>query len=153
MKSGHCGHKASRFGSKQIAPSRLVAWDFILYPKETKSLKLWLWICEYILWSCWCVWCSFLCKRSFKTLHWCGNYSCQLRNSFFLSAIPILFVPRWSIGGKPQMWWKQLQKGTLDKGGRSSHGITFDFDQRNPDDDTSGVARPALDFNTIFRSL
>ena len=34
-----------------------------------------------------------------------------------------------------------------------SHGVKFDFDQRSPDDDTSGVARPALDFNTVFRSL
>ena len=34
-----------------------------------------------------------------------------------------------------------------------SHGVKFDFDQRSPDDDTSGVARPALDFKTIFRSL
>ena len=33
-----------------------------------------------------------------------------------------------------------------------SHGVKFDFDQRSPDD-TSGVARPALDFNTVFRSL
>ena len=34
-----------------------------------------------------------------------------------------------------------------------SHGVKFDFDQRSPDDDTSEVARPALDFNTVFRSL
>ena len=33
-----------------------------------------------------------------------------------------------------------------------AHGVTFDFGQRNPDDDASGDARPALDFKTVFRS-
>ena len=33
-----------------------------------------------------------------------------------------------------------------------AHGVTFDFGQRNPDDDASGDARPALDFDTVFRS-
>ena len=33
-----------------------------------------------------------------------------------------------------------------------SHGVTFDFVERSPDDDTGGGARAALDFRTVFRS-
>ncbi len=32
-----------------------------------------------------------------------------------------------------------------------SHGVTFDFIERSPDDDTGGGARAALDLHTVFR--